>query len=69
MSEGNFLDVAKCYHFNQKMKEIVAHKSMIFFGAQGETFKEMFQAWKNYCSQALDLLEVDLMKLLTLPEL
>lgn len=30
--------------FNQKMKEIVAHKSMIFFGAQGETFKEMFQA-------------------------
>lgn len=42
---------------------------MIFFGAQGETFKEMFQAWKNYCSQAVDLLEVDLMKLLTLPEL
>lgn len=29
------------------MKEIVAHKSMIFFGAQGETFKEMFQAWKK----------------------
>lgn len=46
--------------FNQKMREIVTHKSMIFLDAQGETFKEMFQAWKNYYSQALDLLEMDL---------
>lgn len=59
----------KWISFNQKMRETVAHKSIIFFGALGKTFKETFQAWENYCSQALDLLKVDLMKLLTLPEL
>lgn len=36
--------INKIDFFNQKMRETVAHKSMIFFGAQGKTFKEMFQA-------------------------
>lgn len=42
------------------MRKIVTYKSIIFFDVQGETFKEMFQVWKNYYGQALDLLEMDL---------
>lgn len=48
------------FFFNQNMKKILTHKSMRFFGAQEETSKKVFQAWKNYYGQALDLLEMDL---------